>query len=397
MVRFDEYVDSRPWLTDVFIVIALFGAAVLGVHLVGPGDDRPDQPWIADLLAALACLTLFRARQHPRATVVVTAACAVTTGALGFLLTPLLLAPVMVALYWLAVSTNTRTTWWYGSISSVSIVGIAVGTDIDATVALRVIGPALWLALPLVLGSRARLREAYLDAVQARADHAERTREEEARLRVTEERIRIARDLHDVVAHHMAVANAQAGTAAHLLETDAALTKQILADLQTTTSSAMLELRDTVGVLRQGETDAGSLEPAPGLEQLPGLLEACKSAGLTVHFRTAGDPRELPPGVDLTAYRIIQEALTNATKHSASPTASLTIRYTSDRLTITVRNDADPGHRTDTHHRGYGILGMSERARAVGGDLRITEDDGFEVMTSLPLHPHASMPQGTAP
>ena len=95
------------------------------------------------------------------------------------------------------------------------------------------IGPALWLLLPLAMGSGRRLRHAYLDAVQARAEHAERTREEEARLRVTEERMRIARDLHDVVAHHMALANAQAGTAAHLLETDPGSTKQILTDLQT--------------------------------------------------------------------------------------------------------------------------------------------------------------------
>jgi len=196
----------------------------------------------------------------------------------------------------------------------------------------------------------------------------------------------------------MAVANAQAGTAAHLLETDPALTKQILADLQLTTSSAMLELRDTVGVLRQPESGAESLEPAPGLDHLPDLLESCASAGLAVDLHTAGEPRELPPGVDLTAYRIIQEALTNATKHSASPAASLELHYTSDRLTITIRNDADPRQRIDTGHRGYGILGMRERARAVGGDLRIADHDAtFEVMTSLPLHPHTPAPSGAAP
>jgi len=210
--------------------------------------------------------------------------------------------------------------------------------------------------------------------------------------------MRIARDLHDVVAHHMAVANAQAGTAAHLLETDPALTKQILTDLQATTSSAMLELRDTLGVLRQAESDPESLEPAPGLDHLPGLLEACRSAGLVVDLQVHGDPRVLPPGVDLTAFRIIQEALTNATKYSASATASLALRYTSNRLTITVRNDADPGLRAESGHGGFGILGMSERARAVGGDLRIADGDAtFEVMTSLPLHPHAPAHQGTAP
>jgi signal transduction histidine kinase len=242
------------------------------------------------------------------------------------------------------------------------------------------------------MGSRTRLRHAWLEAVQARAEHAERTREEEARLRVTEERMRIARDLHDVVAHHMAVANAQAGTAAHLLRSSPELTKKILTDLQATTSTAMLELRDTVGVLRQSGADAQTLEPAPGLAQLPALLEVCRSAGLAVTLETEGEPRELSPGVDLTAYRIIQEALTNATKYSASATAALRLRYTSTRLTITVTND----RRSDDRPRGgYGIIGMRERAQAVGGDLRVRDDSAaaFELVTALPLHPHAAVPQ----
>ena len=239
--------------------------------------------------------------------------------------------------------------------------------------ALRAIGPALWLLLPLAMGSRTRLRHAWLDAVQARAEHAERTREEEARLRVTEERMRIARDLHDVVAHHMAVANAQAGTAAHLLETDPELTKKILADLQATTSSVMLELRDTVGVLRQAGTDEETLEPAPGLSLAPGpARRSVGSAGLAVNLEIEGEPRDLPPGIDLTAYRIIQEALTNATKYSASAAASLRLRYTSSQAHH--HGDQRHRHRHLTRGRtqhGYGIIGMRERAHAVGGDLRV--------------------------
>jgi signal transduction histidine kinase len=297
----------------------------------------------------------------------------------------------MVALYWLACATDARTTWAYGGIATVLVVGTAVGVEFDKTVALRALGPALWLLLPLAMGSRSRLRHAWLDAVQARAEHAERTREEEARLRVTEERMRIARDLHDVVAHHMAVANAQAGTAAHLLESDPTLTKKILTELKVTTSTVMLELRDTVGVLRQAGSDAETLEPAPGLAQLPDLLSACGSAGLDVSFEVEGEPRDLLPGVDLTAYRIIQEALTNATKYSASAAASLRLRYSNTSLTITVTNDRRSDDQPRHSSTGYGILGMRERAHAVGGDLRISDsgDVGFEVVTALPLHPHA--------
>ncbi len=328
----------------------------------------------------------------------VTTVCAVATGSLGFLLTPLLLAPVMVALYWLAAITTSRTTWAYGVIATVLIVGTAVGVNIDGTVVLRAVGPALWLLLPLAMGSRSRMRHAYLDAVQARAEYAERNREEEARLRVTEERMRIARDLHDVVAHHMAVANAQAGTAAHLFESDPELSKKILTELQATTSSVMLELRDTVGVLRQTGSDAENLEPAPGLVRLPDLLEVCGSAGLAVNLEIAGEPRDLSPGVDLTAYRIIQEALTNATKYSASATACLCLRYSSTRLTITVTNDVPPGDESGPGDHGYGIIGMRERAAAIGGHLRVSDssDVGFEVVATLPLQPGVSAPRASA-
>jgi signal transduction histidine kinase len=389
MVELDGSAERHPWLTDAGVVLALLGSGVLGVHLVGPGDSQPDDLWMADLVTVVACLAVFRARSHPRVTVAVTTICAVATGALGFLLTPLLLAPVMVGLYWLALSTASRKTWTYGGITTVLVVGAAVGITIDGTVALRTLGPALWLVLPLVMGSRSRLRRAYLDAVQARAEHAERTREEEARLRVTEERMRIARDLHDVVAHHMAVANAQAGTAAHLLETDPALTKKILDDLQATTSSAMLELRDTVGVLRRSGGEQESLEPAPGLAQLQDLLDACRSAGLAVDLEIDGEPRELPPVVDLTAYRIIQEALTNATKYAGSGTASLRLGYTTTRLTITVTNDIRAASDPTRDHRGFGIIGMRERAEAVGGDLKVSDSTTrFQLVAGLPLNPH---------
>jgi signal transduction histidine kinase len=397
MVSVDEYAERRPRLTDVFIVVALLGAAVLGANLIAPGESRPQDVWVAEVVTGLACLTLLKAREHPRVVVMVTTACAVATGSLGFLLTPLLLAPVMVALYWLAASSSSRTTWAYGGIAVVLVVGTAVGVNLDGTVVLRAVGPALWLLLPLAMGSRSRLRHAYLDAVHARAEHAERTREEEARLRVTEERMRIARDLHDVVAHHMAVANAQAGTAAHLFETDPELSKKILTELQATTSSVMLELRDTVGVLRQTGTDTENLEPAPGLGQLTDLLEVCRSAGLAVTLEIAGEPRELPPGADLTAYRIIQEALTNATKYAASATASLCLRYSSTKLTITVTNDVRPGNESGRGDHGYGIIGMRERAQAIGGDLRVSDstDVGFQVITTLPLHPRDSTPRVT--
>ncbi|TCC16760.1 sensor histidine kinase [Kribbella sindirgiensis] len=388
MAGLEQYVVRRPWLTDAVIAVAvLVGAAVIGVNLSDPDGARPADAWLADGLAAVSSLVLFGARRLPRVTVAVAAACVVALGTLGYLLTPLVLAPVMVALYWLARALPSRLAWTYGAIATAVVVAVAVGPTLDRAVALRAIGPALWLVLPLALGSRSQLQAAYLRALQARAAYAERTREEEARLRVAEERLRIARDLHDVVAHHMAVANAQAGTAAHLLDSGPDVSRKLLADLQTTTSTVMLEMRATIGVLRAtDDSGADSLQPAPGLAQLPELVGACAAAGLQVTVEIQGEPRDLPPSVDLTAYRIVQEALTNATKHSGSSTAYLLMTYSAASLTITVSNagaaDAQPAT------GGYGLIGMRERANAVGGRVQVTDTGGgpFEVVTTLPLH-----------
>jgi signal transduction histidine kinase len=222
----------------------------------------------------------------------VTAVCTVAAVTLGYLLIPLLLAPVMAALYWLAALTDRRTTRAFGMTTTVAVTLAAVFADSmnHLSLLLRTIGPVFWLLLPLAAGKMTQLRRAYLTAVQARAEHAERTREEETRLRVAEERMRIARELHDVVAHHLALANAQAGTAAHLVRTHPAQTQKILDDLTGTTSSALRELKSTVGLLREpSDPDAGSLKASPGLDRLPELVSACASAGLEVTVTTEGD------------------------------------------------------------------------------------------------------------
>ncbi|WP_371664063.1 sensor histidine kinase [Streptomyces sp. NBC_00280] len=388
----ERYSGRRITATDVILVLGLLGTVTLGASIAIPGVSQPEQNWPAEALAAVSCLAQLKARTHPRTTVLVATVCTLITLALDYLLTPLLLAPLMIALYWLAAGTDPRTTRVYGGL--VVAVVVASGLfDAPSTgmLLLRTVGPVLWLMLPLVGGSRSRLRRDYTDSVQARATYAERTREEEARLRVAEERMRIARELHDVVAHHMAVANAQAGTARHLAPTHPEQAMKLLDELSVTTSSALLELRATVGVLRQtGDPDTDSLEPAPGLDRLPELIATCESAGIEVIVTTEGEPRSLSPGVDLTAYRIIQEALTNVTKHGAGRGASIRLTYSDSRLLISVTNDAAtttpsvPGG-------GYGLMGMRERAHSVGGDLHAgpRPDGGFEVATALPLHPLA--------
>ncbi|MFJ8105979.1 sensor histidine kinase [Streptomyces sp. NPDC096132] len=381
----------RFTVTDMVLVLGLLGCVTLGASITIPGISQPDQEWPAEVLAVVACLAQLKARDHPRTAVVVATVCTVITLGLGYLLTPLLLAPLMIALYRLAAITDPRTSCVFGAVTMAVVVAAAV-SDRPTTemILLRTVGPVLWLMLPLVGGSRDRLRRDYVDSVQARAAYAERTREEEARLRVAEERMRIARELHDAVAHHMAVANAQAGTARHLTPTHPEQAQKLLDDLTATTSSALLELRATVGVLRQnGDPDTDPLEPAPGLDRLPELIATCETAGVEVTVTTEGEPRPLSPGVDLTAYRIIQEALTNVTKHGAGTGARVRLAYSESRLLISVTNDGTAA--ASVPGGGYGLMGMRERAHSVGGDLRAgpRPEGGFEVTTALPLHPLA--------
>ncbi|MER6344967.1 sensor histidine kinase [Streptomyces sp. NPDC001595] len=402
--RFEQYADRHPVAVDVALVAALMGCALLGSWLSLPGADPPDHEKPAAALMGLSCLALLKYRGHPRTAVVVTAGCTMTAIALGYLLTPLLLAPLMAALYWLATLSDHKTTrvWGVSVMAGLMVTAAFSDTMGHFSVLLRTIGPFFWLLLPLAAGNMTRLRRAYLQAVQARAEHAERTREEEARLRVAEERMRIARELHDVVAHHLALANAQAGTAAHLARTDPQQARRILDDLAGTTSSALRELKATVGLLREpDDPDAGSLEPAPGLARLPELVSAHQSAGLRVAVTTEGVPRPLSPGVDLTAFRIVQEALTNVSKHASARAAHIRLAYSATRLTISVTDDGTPAAAAPTRAttrapgHGFGLTGMRERAHSVGGDLSAAPhpEGGFEVRTALPLHPPVPAPR----
>ncbi|MFJ4935156.1 sensor histidine kinase, partial [Streptomyces pseudovenezuelae] len=228
-----------------------------------------------------------------------------------------------------------------------------------------------------------------------------------ARRRVAEERVRIARELHDLVAHQITLANAQATVAAHLFDTRPEQTRRSLRELVATTSDALDDLRATVGLLRQSGDAAAPAEPAPGLSRLPGLLESFRRAGLEVTVHQEGTARPLPPGVDLTAYRIVQEALTNVTKHAGTRSARVGLTWNRDRVTITVADDGESARTAPTSSTaatavtgasasavgdrppGYGLIGMRERASAVGGRLSAGRrpEGGFLVCVQLPLPP----------
>jgi signal transduction histidine kinase len=392
---------SHPRTVDAAIAATLLACSFPGSVITLPGHDLGVPWWPGVLLAGVSSATLLGRRSRPRTTVVLTTVCTMVMAALGYILTVLLLGPLMVALYSLAKRSNRMTA------NSCTVAGIAllVGTSLiagpmDEPLVLKLIGPAAWLLLPTALGTVTRLYAAYLEAVQARAEHAERTREGEARHRVTEERMRIARDLHDVVAHHLVLANIQAGTVARLMPTRPDEAGRIVAELAGTTSSALRELKAAVGLLRHADDAEKPPELTPGLARLSDLTASFRNAGLAVTVTTEGEPRPLSAGADLTAYRIVQEALTNVTKHAATHSAEVRLTYAEDRLGISVTNGgtatppsspvpASTPATAPASGSGYGLIGMRERALSVGGRLHVGHrpGGGFEVVTELPLHP----------
>ncbi|MEV7392054.1 MULTISPECIES: sensor histidine kinase [unclassified Streptomyces] len=392
-----RYTEEHTRTVDTMAAVLLFAAFLFGSEITMNSEDRPHAVGLTITLAAVGCGALFWQRTRPRAAVAVSAVCTAAAAGLGHLPTPLLLGALMLALYRLAVDTDRPTARRYYLGSLALVVGVAMVFDpVGNAWPLKTIGPAAWLLLPVVAGNAVRLQGAYLEAVRARAEYAERSREEEARHRVAEERMRIARELHDVVAHHLALANAQAGTAAHLSRTHPDQVHGILGDLAGTTSSALRELKATVGLLRATDDPGLPLAPSPGLAQLPELTEACESAGLTVHVSVEGTPRPLTAGVDLTAYRIVQEALTNVTKHASAEDAYVRIGWSQDRLTLTITDDGTataPAGPATGH--GFGLIGMRERAQSVGGAFAAGHRDGggFEVTTRLPLYAGATEPE----
>ncbi|MDW4907262.1 sensor histidine kinase [Streptomyces sp. ADMS] len=384
---------GRPGPVDAAVAAAVFACSFPGIVVTLPGG--PELPWgPGTALTGVSCVALLWHRCHPRATVVMTVLCATAMAGIGHVLSVLLLGPLMVALHSLALRTDRKTanSFTFGGIALLVSTALIVGPAGEPLI-LKLVGPAAWLVLPTSLGTATRLRGAYLEAVQARAEHAERTREEEARRRVAEERMRIARDLHDVVAHHLVLAKLQAGAVARQLPARPDEAARIVTDLTGTTASALRELKATVGLLRHSDhPDLPTGTTTPGLAQLPELAASFQHAGLAVAVTVVGEPRPLSAGVDLTAYRIAQEALTNVTKHAAARSAEVRLTYSATGVVLAV-TDEGPGKRpagpssSPRPSGGYGLIGMRERAHSVGGRFRAEHrgQGGFGVVTELPL------------
>jgi len=237
-------------------------------------------------------------------------------------------------------------------------------------------------------------RRAYVASIRDRA-------QQDARREVVEERLRIARELHDVVAHTMATINVQAGSAAHVLETRPEVAAEALQSIKTASKDGLRELRAILNVLRQAD-DADPTEPAPGLARLDTLVAGARRAGLETTLTVTGTAVPLPAAADLAAYRIIQESLTNTIRHAGPATATVSVAYTGDgvRISVTDTGLGQPVGTAQTTSAGHGLAGMRERAAAVGGsvDTGAAPGGGFRVTARLPLPaPSRPAPSPSAP
>lgn len=345
--------------------------------------------WESIALVVLVCVLLVWRRQWP---LVIWGAILALT-ATDTLLTHLpsrCLAALMVSVYSVAVRTNRRTAAMVAAATAVTLILPTLFVMQESIGSDGIYALAAFSALAAAVGDSVRnQREAVASAV-ARAEAAEASREEEARRQVAEERLRIARELHDAVAHHVSVINVQAGVAAHLVESDPPAARESLGHVRAASQQVIEEMRMMVGLLR---TDGGAQlvePPTPGLSEVPGLVAGMRAAGLDVELDDRVGSRQLPATTGLTAYRVIQEALTNAGKYGTG-TARLVLTQEGQSLHVEVSNPvAAPAAAAGTGHdpsraTGHGLVGMRERVAATGGTLTITDGEMFRVRVDLPL------------
>jgi signal transduction histidine kinase len=373
---------ANPWVIDSLLATA-FLVIVLVSHLAGTdsGVKYHDANLVSVLLAIGVAVPFYFRRHAPLAVLLISEVCVVAL-TVGDYQTGAAPAVLLVAVYTVAA-------WCDARDRAIGAGAIVIGLTIVGVVGIpgqSEVGVALnfaTFAAAYLFGSTMRNRRLYSKQLEARATALERERDEETRRALAEERLRIAQELHDVVAHSMGVIAVQAGVGAHVIATEPGEAKKALEAISQTSRSTLVEIRRMLGVLR--EDQGASYVPAPGLADLHRLVRDVASAGLHAEVRVEGTTTELPPGVDFTAYRIVQEALTNVLKHAGRATATVIIGYEPAALRLEILDDgrgvngrATPG--------GHGLVGMRERVGVYGGSFEAgpRTGGGFRVAIRLP-------------
>lgn len=385
-------VELRPPLVDLLVAVAVAVAGLL-LGLLVPEDRGLNGLGVALLVAAAAMLLLRR-----RAPIVMLA------GVIALIIWYHLIdqphaAPTLVtavALFLVALGSRRSTTVVAGAVVTALAAGIMTASG--GTHLVDVIGVVGWVWLSLVLGQAVRWHHAYVGELANRASMQERARADEALRQLADNRIAVARELHDLLAHTVTAIHAQASVAGHLARQDDRASPAVIkafADIVDACRDARSEVTATVNMLR--EPDQAVRRPAPALADLDGLAASMQSSGLAVRLSHRGEQRRLSPPAELVVYRIVQESLTNVVKHSGSRSATVELVW-ADQLEVRVVDTGPAIEPEGAAPEGFGIRGMTERAAAVGGRLTAAPLDGrpgFAVCAHIPLSPSNSDARGS--
>ncbi|MGP2438270.1 sensor histidine kinase [Streptomyces sp. JW3] len=398
MQRLYDFLRRHPTGVDAFWALVLLGMSLVstGASRAGRGTDAPA---LIVPFAVLLCLVVAVRRRLPEKMLLLSA----VLGA-GQLVLNVSTMPAdfsMLVIVYTVAATGAR--WASRLALAMGLCAAPVAqlrwpseyTGVSGNIALTVF-MTVPFALAWVLGDSIRTRRAYFAQLEERAARLEKEREAQAKVAVAAERARIARELHDVVAHNVSVMVVQADGAAYVLDAAPDQARKALETISSTGRQALAEMRRLLGVLRTGEhQEAGEYVPQPDVQQIEHLVQECRGSGLPVDFEVEGTPRPLPSGVELTAYRIVQEALTNTRKHGG-PNAGASVRlvYFDDGLGLLVEDDGKGAphemyEEGGLDGQGHGLIGMRERVGMVGGTLDAgpRPGGGFRISVLLPLKP----------
>lgn len=395
------WVHSHPTIAD-----GVLAAMLLAAFLGGLGIWRGGPASLIVAVVSLAAITWRRA--YPQEVFIISGAAVFAAMNSGHL-SPVTPIGALIALYTVSSLCDRRWSIGAGIVAWLGVMSAALLRDRPVALSLQaLVAPLALIAATWLIGDNLRVRRAYVAQLEERAERLEAEREAETRRAADGERARIARELHDVVAHHVSVIAVQAGAARMVAESSSTASGEpqstsdnMLASIEVTARQALAELRRALGVLRKGE-DRPDHTPQPGLDQLDSLIDQVRVAGTPVEMTVSGRvPEALSPGVNLSAYRIVQEALTNVLKHGGGAPTRVAMRFTDDGLDLSV-TDSGPnfptaasggGTRQPPVGGGQGIIGMRERVAMFGGDLQAgpLPGGGYEVRAHIPCDGGASM------
>jgi len=378
-------VERRSVLLLDATVPLLVGVVIVAAGVVPGGAGGR---WLALVLGLGSALALGARRRAPGWTLAISGGLVLILFHIDAAAAPIAVLAPAVALYSVGL-TRGRIEQLAAAVAAVAAVIVADTLHASRASIVQTLGHVILVAIPLLAAETLRTRRSYVSLLLERLQLAERTREQEAQWRAEQERLRIARDLHDIVAHTLTTINVQAATAAELIDRSPGHARAALEVIEDASRDAIAELRAMVGVLRDPDRPDAPRAPAPGVENVDELVHGVRDSGSEVQLDVTGArPERLSEAVSLAAYRIVQESLTNARRHAAGAPVRISILFERAQLAVTVENDrgasAPTGNGPDGDV-GVGITGMTERAAAVGGTLRVAPSpSGFRVDATLP-------------